>query len=353
VQDRLGLGEGLLGLALLGIPVGALLAQPPAGWLASARGSRPVTTAAMVAVAVAVPLPGLAGTLPALALSLALLGAATGALDVAMNVHGAEVERRLGRSIMSSLHAAYSIGALAGAANGALAVAAGVEPGPHLLATGAALALAGVPAARRLMQSGDGQAHAAGLGRPSRALLALGAMGFCIALVEGAALDWSAVYLSGPAGAPAALAGAGFVGFAAAWAGARLVGDRLIRRFGAPAVVRAGCAVAAAGFAAGLAAAGAAAGIVGFTVLGAGIGSVFPVVISAASRSGAMPSGLAIASVTTTAYVGFLAGPPLIGFLAEAAGLRAALVVLVPLCLGAALLAPHARAAGGAAPAER
>ncbi len=301
----------------------------------------------MIAVALTLPLPGFAPDVLTLGLALACVGAATGALDVAMNVHGAEVEERLGRSVMASLHAAYSLGALAGATNGALAAAAGAAPGPHLLATGAAIAVVGVPAARRLLpDEAPGRPRMAAFARPSRALLALGALGFCVALVEGAALDWSAVYLDDSAGASRGLAGAGFVAFAAAWATVRLVGDRLVDRFGAPAVVRVGCLVAAAGLAGGLATGGVAGGIAGLAVLGAGIGSVFPLIVSAASRAPGLSSGMAIASVTTTAYLGFLAGPPMIGFLAEATELRLALGLLVGLCLGAALLAPATRPAG-------
>ncbi len=151
VQRNLDLGEGQLGLALLGVAVGALLTMPLIGGLVARFGSRPATTAAVVALAAAVLLPALAGGLVTLTLALVALGAANGALDVAMNAQAVAVERRYGLPIMSSFHAAFSFGGLAGAILGGLAAAAGIEPLPHLAAVGVAGVAAGLAAARGLL----------------------------------------------------------------------------------------------------------------------------------------------------------------------------------------------------------
>lgn len=344
VQDNLGLSEGALGVALLGLPVGALLAQPAAGWLAVRRGSRPVLLLAVLVFGFALPLPTIAGGQAGLAAALVLLGLGAGAVDVSMNVQGSSLEVRLGRPILSSLHAAYSFGALAGAANGAIAAGAGVDPTAHLVATGMLVAVLGVACASLLLPAAtDTVSEGPVFSRPTGALVALGAMGAFVALVEGAALDWSAVYMQDSVGAGAGLAGVAFVAFSATWALTRLLADPIRARIGSPALLRGGGVLAAAGFGAGLALDSPAAAIAGFACLGAGIAAGFPLVIAAAGRTPGRAPGSGIAAVSTAAYAGFFAGPPLIGLLAEELGLSEALALLVPCALAVALLAPAAR----------
>ena len=354
VKDELGLGVGELGIALLGLPLGALAAQPAAGWLAVRAGSRPVVAAGVIAMGACLPLPVLAPGLATLAAALVVLGAATGAVDVSMNVQGSLVERLLGRPILSSLHASYSFGALTGAGHGALAEAAGLDPAVHMALVGVLVAGLGAFCASRLLPAASDAAGGGGekvFARPTRALLALGAIGFAVALAEGAALDWSAVYLRDSLGAGAGLAGVGFVAFSATWAFTRLFADRLRGRFGSPALLRWGGVLAAAGFGAGLAADSPAGAIVGFAFLGIGIAAAFPLVIAAAGALPERSAGTAIAAVSTTAYTGFLAGPPLIGLIAETSSLTLALALL-PLCvLVVALLAPAVRSADAPAAA--
>jgi MFS family permease len=350
VRADLGLSTGSLGIALLGLPIGALIAQPVAGAVSVRVGSRPVILAGLLGFGVALALPVLAPSGVLLFAALVLVGVAAGAVDVSMNVQGNAIEHTMGRPILSSLHAAYSIGTLAGAANGALAEAAGIDPALHLGATGALVMLAGSTSARRLLPA-DEDAEPGGplFARPTRALAGLGAIGFCVALAEGAAMDWSAVYVRDSLGASAGVAGGAFVAFAAAWAGTRLVADRLRTRWGSPGLLRRGGLLAAAGFAAGLAGHSPPTAIAGFACLGAGVAAGFPVMIGAAGRSPGLVSAAAIAAVSTTAYAGFMAGPPVIGLLAQAVGLSWALALLVVLALGVALLAPAARSADVAA----
>jgi MFS family permease len=349
VRHDLGLSAGALGLALLGLPVGALGAQPLVGAVSVRVGSRPVVLACLLAYAGALVLPVVATSGVLLFLALVLVGAAAGGVDVSMNVQGSGLEKLMGKPILSSLHAAYSIGALGGAASGTLAEAASVDPALHLGATGGLLAVAGVGAARRLLPAEE-EARRDGplFARPTRALAALGAIGFCVALAEGAAMDWSAVYARDSLSASAGLAGAAFVSFSAAWAGTRLVADRLREQWGSPRLLRRGGLLGAAGFAVGLAGNSPAMAIVGFACLGAGVAAGFPVMIGAAGRSTGFAPAAAIAAVSTTAYAGFMAGPPLIGLLAQVTSLSAALWLLVLLALAVALLAPAARSADAA-----
>jgi MFS family permease len=339
VQERLGLGEGLLGLALLGMAVGSLVSMPLAGGLISRLGSRRVVGATALAYSLMLPLLAVAPNLALLVASLALVGAATGSLDVSMNAQAVAVEKGLGHPIMSSFHAAFSLGGLAGAAAGGTVAAAGIGVAPHLTAVAGFSLVAFVFAYRLMLPAGvdRGEGGEPAFARPTRALAGLGIISFCVLLGEGAMADWSAVYLSGTLGTGPGLAAAGFAAFSATMVAGRLLGDGLIARFGRAALVRAGGAVSAVGLGVSLAVAHPAAALVGFGCAGLGFSIVFPAALSAAGR--AESAGPAIAAVATAGYFGFLVGPPSIGFVAEAVGLGGALFIVVGLSAAIVLLA--------------
>src|SRR5215207_719333 len=172
VRERLGLGEGALGLALLGVAVGALIAMPLAGRLVGRRGSRPVTRVAAVAFAASLALPALMPTLPLLTLALVLLGAGNGALGVAMNAQAAAVERQYGRPIMSSFHALFSLGGLAGAGLGGVVASRGIAPLAHLATVSVVVALVSGRLTRVMLPAGvDAIVDHTRAGRPHGALL--------------------------------------------------------------------------------------------------------------------------------------------------------------------------------------
>ena len=358
VQEDLGLSEGLLGVALLGAAVGAIVAMPATGWLVSRFGSRPVVGVAALLLFAALLLPALAPSLALLTLALVVFGASNGALDVSMNAHGVAVEKRYEGPILSSFHAAFSFGGLAGSALGGLVASWGAGVFPHFLAVGGAAALAAVPLYAVLLPagadaSGPGEAGEAGgpaFAWPTRAILGLGIVSFCVLLGEGAMADWSAVYLEGTLGTGPGLAAAGYATFSLAMFAGRLVGDRLNRRFGPATLVRSGGALAAVGLGVSLAVAHPFAALAGFAGAGLGFSIVFPVALSAAGRTREMPSGQAIAAVSSAGYFGFLVGPPLIGFFAEFAGLGGALYVVVALSATIALLSRTVERKGGKAP---
>lgn len=211
VQQNLGIGTGVLGIALLGVAVGALLSMTATGALVSRFGSAPVMRAAAILYCAALNLPALAPNPALLVAFLALFGAANGALDVSMNAQSVALEKRYRRPIMSSFHAMFSVGGLVGAAVGGAVASLGVGPKTHLL--GASLCLGAISAIalpHLLPRSADGGADTGHAGtalvRPSRALIGLGVISFCVLLGEGAIADWSAVYLSDVAGtAPGSL----------------------------------------------------------------------------------------------------------------------------------------------------
>ncbi|WP_225412389.1 MFS transporter [Stigmatella hybrida] len=330
VQARLGLSTSLLGLALLGVALGALVAMPLTGMLVARWGSRAVTLVSSLLFCPLVALPVRAPSLPLLLVALVSFGAAYGAMDVAMNAHAVTVERKLGKTVMSSFHALYSLGGLAGAGSSILLLSWGLTPPAHMLGV-SVLGLAVILTASRFLlpASADegGPAHAFAF--PRGPLLFMGLLTFLVLMVEGAMADWSAVYLRRSLGTEVGLAGAGYAVFSLAMTTGRLTGDRMVNAFGPQRLLRAGGFLAAGGLGAALVLHHPVAALIGFGCVGLGLSNLIPVLFSAAGRAPGVPSGVGIAAVSTLGYGGFLVGPPLIGLVAEPVGLPAALGLLV------------------------
>jgi MFS family permease len=305
-----------------------------AGWLIERFGSAQVTTRGALASVLTLPLLGLAPHPVVLWLALAASGVAISVTDVAMNTQGVAVEDRYGRPVLSSLHGLFSVGGLVGAAFGGLMAFLDLTPVLHFLLAAALLGGLVVFAAPRLLPTvGTQRGRRPVFVRPSRALLGLGVVAFCSTIGEGSMADWSAVYLDGTLNAGPGLAAAGYAAYSLLMAAGRLTGDRLNERFGPMALVRSGGGLAAGGLGLALLAAHPAAAIVGFACVGAGLSSIIPLVFSAAGRTPGMSSGSALAAVATVGYAGFLAGPPVIGVLAELISLRGALLAVLGACL--------------------
>ena len=339
IKERAGLSAGALGAALLFSMFGLLASQLIAGQLVARAGSRPLVLLGALGYAVGLVPVVLARSFTGLVASLLFVGFANGMLDVAMNVHGITVERRLERPILSSLHAFFSFGALAGAGIGGLVAGAGVAVVPHLCtvaAVGIAIALA---ASRFLLPpAADAAEEGPRFARPDRALLVVGAFAFCALLSEGAVADWAAVYLDDELDSGEGLAAGGLAAFSLAMAIGRLAGDRLTGAAGARRLGLVGGALAASGLALAVAADVPAVAITGFGVAGFGLAALFPLAVRAAAQRGETAAP-AVAAVSAVGYCGFLAGPPAVGGLAEAGGLRLGLGLVVALAALAAGLA--------------
>ena len=324
-KHALGLSDGLLGLALLGMAAGSLVGLPLSGVLTARFGSRRTTTAAILALLLATPLPLLAPSLAAFSVTLILLGIANGAVDVAMNTQAIAVEERVGRAIMSGFHGLFSAGGLAGAAAAGLAMQARIGPVAHLTASVALLLLVTLRAVRSLLPAVPAAAKTAIFRLPRGALLALGVFALCSLLAEGAMGDWAAVYLREDLGTGAGYAALGFAGFSLAMAAGRFLGDRVVRRHGGRAVLYAGAGVASTVLTTGLLAGEPWAAVAGFSGVGLGLANAVPILFRAAGKISGIRHELAIAAVSTAGYCGFLAGPPVIGLIAEQLGLAAGL----------------------------
>jgi MFS family permease len=336
VKARLGLDDGTLGLALLGVPAGSIGAILLAGYLVPRVGSRPVVQVCLVGYCAAGPLVGIANSPVTLGLALAVWGGFQGSLDISMNTQAIAVEKLAARPLMNGMHACWSIGALAGAGIGAAAVALGVGLAPQLVVLGAlCVVIAGWLTTGMVADStADSADQPTRRGRRlSPALLILAAVAFASFLCEGAAADWSAVYLRDSLGSGAAVAGSAYTVFILAMVAVRLLGNRLLARYGANVLLPVLAAAATVGFGAALAIGTPAAALAGFLLLGLGVGAVVPSMFSAAGQLPGLHPGVGVATVSGIAWVGFLCGPPLIGQVASATSLTAALVI-VPVLTG-------------------
>jgi MFS family permease len=335
IKAHLHLSDGQLGLALLGVGLGGLVASLVTRWLLPRTGSARLAVASTIALAAAVPLVALAPRRPVLFAVLLLVGACDALTDVAMNVSGVEAQRRLGRPVLTSMHAVWSVGAVSGGAVGTAAAGLGVPLGLHLSAVAvlcAALALVVRPHVPDASGAGTGE-HPAGGPRLPPALALLCGLAVLAALLEDAPASWSAVYLADSTGAPRGAAGLGFTAFMTAMVVGRLVGDRVVARIGPVPVVRLGGLAAGLALGAALLSGGTLPAVLAFAVVGLGAAAVFPAMITAA---GAMP-GQGVAAMNVATRLGFLVSPPVVGRVADGVGLPLALgVLVVPAALGIA-----------------
>jgi MFS family permease len=370
------LSDGTLGLALFAVPVGLMAGAALAERLADRLGSAPLARVCGIGNCVAIMTPGLARTLPELMAALFAVGAFFGVVDVATNAQGVRVEAAYGRPVMTSIHAFFSLGAILGALAGAAFAAAGVALLPSLAVVGAAGVLIDVFAGRWLLPEASRPPPAAraanGPGAPSasesgarvparpadgpagpgappparspwpvrRLVLVLGVLAICTLVAEGAAGDWSAVYLRDNLGTSAGLAALGFSAFSVMMTLGRAVGDRFIHRFGVVPVIRVCGLTATAGLALALATPVAAVAIAGFAVLGAGLSVAAPQVFAAGGRADPARPGSSLARVVGLGYTGQTAGPAVVGLVADGIGLHLALFIPVALAACIVVAAP-------------
>lgn len=329
LKSGLGLDAADLSLALLALAVASVVATILTGVVAPRFGTGRSTGLAACATVVAFALPALAQTLLQLVACATAIGFACGALDIAVNGHASDIERRWRTPIMSSFHAAFSLGGLFGASLGGLLAYAGSGVAGQLwVPVGFAAVLAAVATPALGAGARGGAKAGSGFALPERrALIICGIAMFCF-LIEGAMADWSAVYLATVAGASTSVAAAGYAAFSVAMAGGRLVGDGVVRALGPGRVMVYGGLIATAGVALALVWPQPVLASIGFAMVGIGASNIVPVVFSAAGRYGSSPSA-GVSMVATFGYAGFLGGPPLIGAVATWAGLRVALSLLL------------------------
>jgi MFS family permease len=336
VKDRLGLDDSQVGLLLLCLGAGAILMMPVTGWLINRVGSRRVMTGAGVLIALSLPLLLVMHTAPLMAVMLFIFGAGVGSIDVAMNAHAVQVQNLAGRPIMSSLHGLFSVGGLCGPLAIGFLMKTGLDPLYAALCVSVLLLMLTFSQAGFLMDaetertvmlrfSPDIPSEKSGRASwMTGSVFFLGAMCFASFLSEGAILDWSALYLRDAKGVEEALAGAGYAAFSIAMAAMRLVGDRVVSRMAERWVVVGGAFVSVLGFALIIFSPVLFGNLAGFVLVGIGAANIVPVFFSEGGRLRNVPSAVAIPAITTLGYTGQLAGPALLGFIAEHTSLEAA-----------------------------
>lgn len=356
IKEQTGASASALGLALLGVSAGAVVTMTLTGRLVRRYGSHPVTVACAVLLCLSIALPPLTHSALALGAVLLVFGSAYGGINVAFNSAAVDLVAVLGRPIMPSFHAAFSLGGMIGAGLGGL-VAGSLSPTRHLLALTVTGLLVTLVAGRALLRcepavppdraaeeapERDGAAHRRDR-RTRRLVITFGLIALCTAYGEGAMADWGALHLKQDLDASPGLAAAGYSCFALAMTVGRLTGTTLLERLGRTVTVVAGGSTAVAGMLLGSLAPSVWAALFGFAITGLGLANIFPVAVERAGALGG-PSGVATAS--TLGYGGMLLGPPAIGFMADWFSLPAALTSVAALAAVAVLVAVATRRAG-------
>lgn len=326
MKANVGADERQFGVLLLCFGLGSIIAMPVTGLVAARRGPRSMVMLGGFGLIVFLPALAIAETPFILGTALFLFGASLGTIDVAMNVHGVEVESQEKRSLMSSFHAQFSIGGLFGAGLMTLLLSMGVSLIIAAFIGATVVLMAMLLTIRRLLFVSAVEQHLFVFPRGIVLLLAL--LAAIMFLVEGAVLDWGALLVIDRQLAAPQNAGVGYILFSAAMVIARLTGDRIISVFGEFWILIAGGIVTILGISVILLSSLPLVALVGFVLIGLGAANLVPIFFSAAGRQKVMPASLAIASVTTTGYAGVLIGPAMIGFTADITSLSIAFWLL-------------------------
>lgn len=335
-KSRTGVDDGVLGLILLCLGAGSLLAMPLSGALAARFGCRSVMIATTALICASLPMLAIASDPWLLSGALFVFGAGVGAMDCTMNMQAVVVEREADRAMMSGFHAFFSIGGFIGAA--AVTALLSAQIGPVIASLAGVVAIVAI-AALSVLHWRSEALHQEGplLAWPKGVVLFLGILAFVVFLAEGAMLDWSAVFLADVRELKPTLAGLGYVTFALTMTGARLLGDSVVERLGRMRSIVVGALLASVGFIVLTWVTPWQASLAGYVLLGLGCANIAPALFSLAGQQKRMPESIAITAVTTLGYSGVLAGPALIGFAAHGIGLAGAFMGVAALLVGVAV----------------
>ncbi|REA63759.1 MFS transporter [Dyadobacter luteus] len=323
---NLGLDDATLGLVLLSLGAGAIITMPFTGMFINNYGSRKVMLAAATVIAIILPVLLLTTSSWQLAIALFIFGSAIGSIDVSMNSHAVVVQNRTGKHIMSSFHGMFSVGGLVGSIGLGFLIKFGLSPIIAAVCISALLFLIAVSQYKNLLPHAlEDKVDSFAFAVPRGPVLVLGLMCFVFFLAEGSLLDWSAVFLQFNRGFDPSMAGLGFAAFSVAMAVMRLTGDKIVHKIGAGKVVLYGALISSAGFLIASFVPSQAAALLGFVLVGLGAANVVPVFFTAAGNIPNIPPSVSLPAVTTLGYAGQLAGPALIGFIAEGFSLPIAL----------------------------
>ena len=328
VKDVFALNEAELGAVLFMLPLGALLALPVAGWVVHRLGSKRASVGSLLLYTVLLFLISKAHSVLSISIVLFLFGIIGNFANIAMNTQGLSVQHMLGKPILSGLHAMWSLGAFLAAAITGWTMSVGYSMEMHFGMI--ALAAAGVTLffSFSLIQDVAGELRQKVFALPNRGLLLMGVICFCVAMSEGAMADWSSLYYRQVVHELNKVSTVGYTAFALCMALGRFFGDRLLQALGYSSVLKLNGILVLIGMGLALAINSPVAVIIGFALVGLGVSSVIPIVYMLSAKSKSMAPSAAIAAVSSIGFLGFLFGPPIIGFIAQETGLRLALSIV-------------------------
>jgi MFS family permease len=324
IQQALHLSDAELGLVLFSLPVGSMFSLPFAGWLVSKLGSRTVVTAALLFYGITLCGLGMATTKWSLIAVLCVFGIAGNLSNISVNTQAIGVEAIYQRSVMASFHGLWSLAGFTAAAIGSYMIGHDIAPFRHFLLIISLMVLALSLAFRYTLKE---DLHTGATGqklfvKPDRHLLKLGLITFCSMICEGAMFDWSGIFFQKVVKAEQAWVGAGYTVFMCTMATGRFIADWFSTKFGLKRTLQVSGLLTATGLSVAVAFPSMGPALGGFFLVGFGVSSIVPLVYSAAGRSKVMSAGMALATVSSIGFIGFLIGPPLIGLLAGMASLR-------------------------------
>jgi len=348
IQRHIGLGEAELGSILFASPVGSMLCLPLAGWLVTKFGSRNCLLAGSFIYAAILCSVGMVNTVWELVAALFFFGMAGNLMNISINTQAVGVEALYKRSIMASFHGLWSLAGFTGAAIGTLMVSQGISPLTHFIIVAALMSVAVLVFFRYTLKQDD---H----GREKtkfrfrwdnvKSVITLGIIAFCCMGCEGCMFDWSGIYFRDVVKAPAHLITVGYTVFMATMATGRFIADAMVTRFGTTRVLQASGTLITAGLMIAVVFPNMYAAAFGFFLTGFGVSSVVPLSYGLAGKSTKMSAGIAISLVSSVGFLGFLFGPPLIGYIAEALNLQWSFGLMAVIGFGTAVLASRAKIA--------
>lgn len=343
LKSHLHLNDAALGAVLFAMPAGSMLSLLLSGWLITRFGSKKVVTAAAICYPLILIFIGLADTVWQLVPFVFLYGLLGNICNISINTQAVGVENLYGRSIMASFHGIWSMAGFTGAAIGTLAVSRNLSPFVHfcLMAAGSILLIAYIH--RYTLPKDAGHTGQSFFVKPDRMLLQLGMIAFSCMVCEGTMFDWSGVYFQKVVEAPKALTTLGYAAFMSTMAGGRFLGDWIVTKAGTQKVLQGSGIVITIGLLTAVLFPGIVTATLGFLMVGFGVSSVIPLVYSTAGKSKTLSPGLALTAVSSIGFLGFLMGPPLIGFIAQAFSLRWSFTLIAILGFGTTVLATKIR----------
>jgi len=343
IKQKLELNDAGLGAVLVALPVGLMTSLPIAGWLVSRWGSKKVVILAATGYPLTLVFLGAVQHSWQLAAVLFVFGLFGNLFNISVNTQAVGVEALYKRPIMASFHGTWSLAGFSGAAIGTLAVSGRLVPLYHFALICCAVILTLLVTRTYLLPADAGKSNQPIFAKPDAAILKLGLIAFGSMVCEGTMFDWSGVYFQKVVMVPEQQITLGYVAFMSTMAGGRFIGDRLTARLGAKRMLQCSGLVIAVGLFTAVLFPTVIPATAGFLLVGIGVSSVVPLVYSSAGKSKTMLPGVALAAVSTIGFFGFLFGPPLIGFIAQAASLRVSFSVIACFGLCTALLASFMR----------